>query len=85
MRQCIENKQGASAVEFALTAPFMLLLVAAILAYGSLFATSLSLQQVAQKLLFNPVDDLLEKLGLHVAEADVKVIEATCGSVGLVH
>lgn len=40
---------------------------------------------VAQKLLFNPVDDLLEDLGLHVAEADVKVIEATCGSVGLVH
>ena len=85
MRQFIENKQGASAVEFALIAPFMLLLVAAILAYGSLFATLLSLQQVAQKLLFNPVDDLLEKLGLHVAEADVKVIEATCGSVGLVH
>ncbi len=40
---------------------------------------------VAQKLLFDPVDKLLEKLGLHVAEADVKVIEATCGSVGLVH
>jgi Flp pilus assembly pilin Flp len=74
MRQFIENKQGDSAVEFALIAPFMLLLVAAILAYGSLFATSLSLKQVAQKLLFNPVDDLLEKLGLHVAEADVKVI-----------
>jgi len=40
---------------------------------------------VAQKLLFDPVDSLLEKLGLHVAEADVKVTEATCGSVGLVH
>ena len=40
---------------------------------------------IAQKLLFNPVDDLLEDLGLHIAEADVKVIEATCGSVGLVH
>lgn len=40
---------------------------------------------IAQKLLFNPVDDLLESLGLHVAEADVKVVEATCGSVGLVH
>lgn len=40
---------------------------------------------VAQKILFNPVDDLLEKLGLHIAEADVKVTEATCGSVGLVH
>ncbi len=40
---------------------------------------------IAQKLLFNPVDKLLETLGLHVAEADVKVTEATCGSVGLVH
>jgi uncharacterized membrane protein len=40
---------------------------------------------VGQKLLFNPVDSLLEKLGLHVAEADVKVTEATCGEVGLVH
>lgn len=40
---------------------------------------------IAQKLLFNPVDNLLEKLGLHVAEADVKVTDATCGSVGLVH
>lgn len=40
---------------------------------------------VAQKLLFNPVDVLLEKLGLHIAEADVKVIDATCGDVGLVH
>lgn len=40
---------------------------------------------VAQKLLFNPVDSLLEKLGLHIAEADVKVIEATCGSAGLVY
>lgn len=40
---------------------------------------------IAQKLLFDPVDSLLEKLGLHVAEADVKVTEATCGSVGLIH
>ena len=40
---------------------------------------------VAQKLLFTPVDSLLEKLGLHIAEADVKVTEATCGSAGLVH
>lgn len=40
---------------------------------------------IAQKLLFDPVDSLLEKLGLHIAEADVKVIDATCGDVGLVH
>lgn len=41
------DRRGASAVEFALIAPFLLLLVGAILAYGSIFATSLSLQQVA--------------------------------------
>lgn len=41
------DRKGASAVEFALIAPFLLLLVAAILAYGSLFATSISLQQLA--------------------------------------
>lgn len=40
---------------------------------------------IAQKLLFSPVDALLESLGLHVAEADVKVISADCGSAGLVH
>jgi len=40
---------------------------------------------IAQKLLFTPVDGLLEALGLHVAEADVKVVEADCGSAGLVH
>lgn len=41
------DTKGTSAVEFALVAPFLLLLVGAILAYGSIFATSLSLQQVA--------------------------------------
>jgi Flp pilus assembly protein TadG len=41
------DRRGTSAVEFALVAPFLLLLVAAILSYGSIFATSLSLQQVA--------------------------------------
>ncbi len=40
---------------------------------------------IAQKLLFAPVDALLVKVGLHVAEADVKVIAADCGSAGLVH
>lgn len=40
---------------------------------------------IAQKLLFTPVDALLESLGLHVAEADVKVVEVDCGSAGLVH
>ncbi|HOZ28298.1 MAG TPA: pilus assembly protein [Hyphomonadaceae bacterium] len=42
-----KDKRATSAVEFALIAPFLLLLVAAILAYGSIFATSLSLQQIA--------------------------------------
>lgn len=40
---------------------------------------------IAQKLLFQPVDDLLEAVGLHVAEADIKVIEASCGKPGLVN
>ena len=47
MRVLSRDTKGTSAVEFALIAPFLLLLVAAILAYGSIFATSLSLQQIA--------------------------------------
>lgn len=47
MRKLFSDKSGASAVEFALIAPFLLLLIAAVLGYGSLFATSLSLQQLA--------------------------------------
>lgn len=47
MRTFIQDRRGASAVEFALIAPFLMLLVAAVLAYGSVFATSLSLQQIA--------------------------------------
>src|ERR1700761_5242425 len=47
LRSFLGNRRAASAVEFALVAPFMLLLVAAVLAYGSIFATSLSLQQLA--------------------------------------
>ena len=42
-----EDRRGASAVEFAMISPFLLLLVGAILAYGSIFATSLSVQQIA--------------------------------------
>lgn len=40
---------------------------------------------LTQLLLIKPVDKLLEDLGLHIAEADVKVIEADCGAAGLVH
>ena len=47
LRGFFSDKRATSAVEFALIAPFLLLLVAAILAYGSIFATSISLQQVA--------------------------------------
>ncbi len=47
MRAFSRDRTGTSAVEFALIAPFLLLLVMAILAYGSIFATSLSLQQMA--------------------------------------
>ena len=51
----------------------------------SVLGLQLGSLNLAQKLLFAPVDSLLEKLGLHLAEADVKVTEATCGSTGLVH
>jgi Flp pilus assembly protein TadG len=47
MRAFSRDRKGASAVEFALIAPFLLMLVMAVLAYGSIFATSLSLQQMA--------------------------------------
>ena len=47
LRGFFSDKRATSAVEFALIAPFLLLLVAAILAYGSIFATSISLQQIA--------------------------------------
>ena len=43
----LKDKRATSAVEFALIAPFLLLLVGSILAYGSIFVTSLSLQQIA--------------------------------------
>ncbi len=43
----VRDRRAASAVEFAMIAPFLLLLIAAVMAYGSLFATSLSLQQLA--------------------------------------
>lgn len=46
-RPFLSDNRATSAVEFALIAPFMLLLIAAVLAYGSIFATSLSLQQLA--------------------------------------
>ncbi len=47
LQRLLSNTRATSAVEFALVAPFMMLLVASILAYGSIFATSLSLQQIA--------------------------------------
>jgi uncharacterized membrane protein len=40
---------------------------------------------LTQLLLVGPVDTFLTKIGLHVAEADVKVIEARCGTAGLVY
>ena len=45
LRGFFSDKRATSAVEFALIAPFLLLLVAAILAYGSIFATSISLHR----------------------------------------
>lgn len=40
---------------------------------------------LTQILLIKPVDDLLVKLGLNVAEADVRITDANCGSAGLVY
>ncbi|MBI1359433.1 MAG: hypothetical protein GC155_04020 [Alphaproteobacteria bacterium] len=51
----------------------------------SSLALQTSLLGLTTKILLKPVDDLLEELGLHVAEADVKVMEASCGSPGLVY
>lgn len=47
LQRLLKDNRATSAVEFALIAPLLLLLIASILAYGSIFATSLSLQQIA--------------------------------------
>jgi uncharacterized membrane protein len=51
----------------------------------STLALQTGLLGLTTQILLKPVDDLLTELGLHVAEADVKVMAASCGSPGLVY
>jgi len=44
-----ENERGASAVEFALVMPFLMLIVFGIIVYGMVFAQSLSLSNAARQ------------------------------------
>lgn len=46
MTHFIEDKKGASAVEFALVAPVLMFILAAIVGYGMVFLTAISLQQL---------------------------------------
>ena len=46
MRHYFEDKRGASAVEFALVAPVLMFILAAIVGYGMVFLTAISLQQL---------------------------------------
>ncbi|WP_022693717.1 TadE/TadG family type IV pilus assembly protein [Ponticaulis koreensis] len=46
MRHFIYDKKGASAVEFALVAPVLMFILAAIVGYGMVFLTAISLQQL---------------------------------------
>lgn len=46
MTHFIEDKRGASAVEFALVAPVLMFILAAIVGYGMVFLTAISLQQL---------------------------------------
>lgn len=45
-RSLVMDRRGAAAVEFAILAPVMLMVLCGILAYGMLFATHISLQQL---------------------------------------
>ena len=70
------DKRGTSAVEFALIAPFLMLLVGAILAYGSIFATSLSLQQIAAETARATIGGLSDGERQTLAEAKLAVISS---------
>lgn len=71
-----KDRGGASAVEFALVAPFLLLLVGAILAYGSIFATSLSLQQMAAETARATIGGLSDAERETLAEAKLAAISS---------
>ena len=74
MRGFFRNRRATSAVEFALIAPFLLLLVGAILAYGSIFATSLSLQQMAAEAARATIGGLSDAERKTLAEAKIAAI-----------
>ena len=46
MRHFFKDKKGVSAVEFALVAPVLMFILAAIVGYGMVFLTAISLQQL---------------------------------------
>lgn len=75
MRAFVRDRSGASAVEFALIAPFLLLLVVAILAYGSIFATSLSLQQMAAETARATIGGLSDSERQKLAQAKLTSIQ----------
>ena len=74
MRAFAGDRSGTSAVEFALVAPFLLMLVGAILAYGSIFATSLSLQQIAAETARATIGGLSDSERKTLAEAKLASI-----------
>lgn len=74
LRGLIRDRRATSAVEFALIAPFLLLLVAAILAYGSIFATSLSLQQITAEAARATIGGLSDAERKILAEAKLAAI-----------
>ena len=76
LQRLLKNKRATSAVEFALIAPFLLLLVASILAYGSLFATSLSLQQIAAETARATIGGLSDAERKTLAQAKLNAIAA---------
>lgn len=82
MRVLWNDRKGASAVEFALIAPFLLLLVAGILAYGSVFTTSLSLQQLAAEMARATIGGLNDAERQSLAQAR---LTATAGSFPLLN
>jgi Flp pilus assembly protein TadG len=75
-KDLIGNRSGASAVEFAIIAPFLLLLVAGILAYGSIFATSLSLQQLAAETARATIGGLNDSERQDLAEAHFALVSS---------
>ncbi|HOY78512.1 MAG TPA: pilus assembly protein [Hyphomonadaceae bacterium] len=84
LQRLAKNNRATSAVEFALIAPFLILLIASILAYGSIFATSLSLQQMVAEIaratiggLTDGERKLLAQTKLNAIAADYPMLDAS--------